>query len=197
MTELGHRPTVYQLVYALHSHPLGRRTLVHSTGITESTVRTHLNKLRAAGLVTMAKEGTALTPKGTKAFTALLEQVLCVGQLKLSDLALDHHNEAAWIRGAGDALRESWRYRDAAVREGSTGVLLLVQRANGWSLSDDAKLLIKQNPHDASYLQKTFDAQPGDGVIIAFGPSRRIAQSGLWRVLAELFPTQTRKELQR
>ena len=169
MTELGHRPTVYQIIYALHLHPLGRRTLVHRTGITESTVRTHLNKLRAAGLVTVAKGGTALTPLSAKAFTALFERVLHVGGLKLRDLALDHHNAAAWIRGAGNALWESWRYRDAAVREGATGVLLLIQRADGWGLSDDEKPLAEQNPNDAAYLQRTFDAQP------EMEPSSRLA----------------------
>ena len=197
MAELGHWPTIYQIVYALYPHPLGRRTLMHRTGITESTVRTHLNKLRAAGLVTMAKEGTALTPSGTQAFTALFEHVLHVGELKLSDLALDRYNAAAWIREVGDALRESWRYRDAAVREGATGVLLLSQRADGWGLSDDVRPLAKKNPNDAAYLERTFDARPGDGAAIAFGPTRRIAQSGLWRVLAELFPIPARKERKR
>jgi len=193
MTELGHGPTVYQLVYALYPNPLGRRTLVHQTGVTEMTVRTHLNKLRVTGYVAMGKGGTALTPSGLKAFATLFERVIHVGELDLKDLALDRHNAAAWIHNVRDGFQESWRYRDAAVREGATGALFLVQRSGSWSLSDDVKPLAKQNPNDAEYLQRIFDAQPGDGTIIAFAPTRRIAHNGLWRVLMELFPIKTRK----
>lgn len=194
MNELGHSPTIYQLIYELHKQPLGRRTLVTRTGITEMTVRTHLNKLRAVGLVTVAKGGTRLTAHGRKTFAQLIEKVLYVGELKLRDLALDRHNEAVWIRGAGDAFQESWRYRDAAVREGATGAILLIHRPEGWRLSDDVKPLAKQNPHDSEHLQRMLPALPGDGTIIAFGPTRVAACRGLWSVLVDLFPTKTRKE---
>ena len=194
MNTPDHRPTIYQLVYELHKQPLGRRTLVARTGITEMTVRTHLNKLRASGLVTMAKGGTVLTAHGRKTFAQLLERVLYVGELQLRDLALDRHNEAVWIRGAGGAFQESWRYRDAAVREGATGALLLIHGPRGWRLSDDVKPLATQNPQDAEHLQRMLPALPGDGAIIAFGPTRAAACRGLWSVLVDLFPIKTRKE---
>jgi DNA-binding MarR family transcriptional regulator len=194
MKKLGHWPIVYQIVHALDSSPLGRRTLVQRTGITEMTVRTHLNKLREAGYVTMAKGGTALTPAGRAAFETLLERVRHVAALKLKDLALDRYNAAALLRRVGDGFRESWRYRDAAVREGASGVLLLVQRADGWRLSDDPAPLGRQNPRDAAYLERVFDAQPQDGVVVAFGPTPRAARGGLWSVLVEFLPIQLKKE---
>ncbi len=193
MAELGHLPTVYQLVYALDQHALGRRTLVQRTGITESTVRTHLNKLRTAGYVKMAKGGTTLTPAGRRAFQRLFERVPRVEELPLKELALDHKNVAALIRGMGERFRESWRYRDAAVRAGATGALLLIRRQSSWTLSDDPTPLARQNPHDASHLERAFafDSQPGDGMVIVFGPTRRVAAGGLWCVLTELFPMKT------
>lgn len=194
MAELGHLPTIYQLIYTLDGHALGRRTLVQRTHITESTVRTHLNKLRALGYVTMAKGGTALTPSARSLFSTLFERVPCVSVLKLKDLSLDHHNAAAWIRHVRDAFHESWRYRDAAVREGATGALLLLRRPEGWGLSDDKRPLAQQNPNDAAHLQHVFAAQPGDGAVIVFGSTARAAQSGLWRILVDLFPIPTGKE---
>lgn len=194
MAELGHLPTIYQLVYTLDGRVLGRRTLVQHTGITESTVRTHLNKLNASGWVTMAKGGTALTPSARSAFSTLFERVPQVSVLKLKDLALDRHNAAAWIRNVKDAFHESWRYRDAAVREGATGALLLMHRADGWGLSDDKRPLAQQNPNDADHLQHVFAAQPGDGAVIVFGSTARAAQRGLWRILVDLFPIPTQKE---
>lgn len=185
--DLGHLPTVYQIVYALNRGTLGRRTLVELTSISEMTVRTHLGKLRRAGLVEMSKAGTTLTAKGLATFDKLFERVVSVGELELEELALDRHNAAAVVRRL-ETLRESWRYRDAAVREGATGVLLLVKRPDVWGWSEDPMPLVEQNPHDASYLESRVQAQAGDGLIIAFGPSLSLARYGLWSVLVELIP---------
>lgn len=197
MSGLGHLPTIYRLSYALKQQALGRRTLVEKTGITESTVRTHLNKLRTAGYVVMTKEGTTLTPLARKAFATLFEHVLQVAELELQDLALDEHNAAALIAGKGEAFCDSWRYRDAAVRAGATGAILLVKRPESWTWSDNPIPLARQNPHDAAYLQQVINAQPGDGLVIAFGSTPHAAQNGLWQVLVELFPLQLNRKTKR
>jgi len=196
--DLGHWPTVYQLVWALNRKTLGRRTLVARTGITESTVRTHLNKLRRAGLVKMAKAGTSLTaPPGVR----------WVGALPLepstSALALDRHNAAALVAGAADKLKGSWRYRDAAVREGATGALLLVKRPEGWAFGDELEpqplTLEARYPETAVQIERALSGagtrpQPGDALLVAFGPDRQAARAGLWRVIVELFPPPTETE---
>ena len=188
--ELGHLPTVYQLVWALNHRALGRRTLVERTGITESTVRTHLNKLRRAELVKMAKAGTSLTAQGLETFAPLFENVRWTGSLSLKDLALDRHNAAALLVDAAEKFKESWRYRDAAVREGATGALLLVKRPDGgWAFSDDPLKLAERYPEDAAQIEEVLpQAQPGDTLVIAFGSESWEARAGLWRVIVELFP---------
>ena len=205
--DLGHWPTVYQLVWALNRKTLGRRTLVARTGITESTVRTHLNKLRRAGLVKMAKAGTSLTAQGLEAFSALWAGVRWVGALPLepstSALALDRHNAAALVAGAADKLKESWRYRDAAVREGATGALLLIKRPEGWAFGDEPHpqplTLGARYPEDAAHVERALSEagarpQPGDALLVAFGPDPQAARAGLWRVIVELFPPSTETE---
>lgn len=189
MRDLGHLPTIYQLVYALDERALGRRTLVHQTGITESTVRTHLGKLRDAGYVKMAKAGTSLTAQGLGTFEPLFDLVKHVTELELSELALDRHNVAALLRRADEPFRESWRYRDAAVREGATGALLLVKRPEGWALGDDAAPLARHNPNDAAHIdERAPGPRLGDGLVISFGATPQVARAGLWRIIAELVP---------
>jgi DNA-binding transcriptional ArsR family regulator len=173
---------------------LGRRTLVERTGITESTVRTHLTKLRRAGLVRMAKAGTLLTARGLEAFAPLFENVRWTGSLSLSELALDRHNAAALLTDTAEEFKESWRYRDAAVREGATGALLLVKRPQGWAFSDEPLKLAERYPEDAAQIEKALpQAEPGDALVVAFGSEPREAQDGLWRVIVELFPPSTLK----
>lgn len=189
LRELGNLATVYQMVHALgEGRPLGRRTLVRATGITESTVRTHLNKLRGAGLVKMGKSGTTLTSAGVEAFETLFQRIGPVVELDLTELALDRHNAAAPLRQGEGALRGSWRYRDAAVREGATGALLLVKHAHGWTLSDDVIPLADRNSRDEAAISRALAARDGDGLAISFGPSRTMAMFGLWRLITELVP---------
>jgi DNA-binding transcriptional ArsR family regulator len=162
---------------------------VEKTGITESTVRTHLRKMRRAGLVKMAKAGTSLTAQGLEAFAPLLERVRWVGPLALGELALDHHNAAALLANFREELKESWRYRDAAVRAGATGALLLVKLSDGWAFSDELLPLKGRYPTDAAKLEETLShAEPEDALVIAFGAEPHEARAGLWRVIVELLP---------
>jgi len=187
--ELGHLPTVYQLAWALRARPLGRRTIAEKTGITEMTVRTHLGKLRRAGLVKMAKAGTSLTARGFEAFSQLFTRVRWVGTLKLEELALDRCSAAALLAGFKAELRESWRYRDAAVREGATGALLLVRESEGWAFSEQCLPLRERYPDDAFQIEMTLpQAESEDALIIAFAPEPQKARSGLWQMIAQLLP---------
>ena len=192
---LGHWPTIYALAWALSrcSRPVGRRTLVRRTGITEMTVRTHLNKLRDAGYVKMAKAGTSLTAQGLEAFAPLKRRVRWVGAPALRALALDDHGAAALLRSFSEKLTEGWRYRDAAVREGATGALLLRRDEEGWTFSDQPLPLRERYPEDAALLDNALSAadvrpQEGDALVIAFAPEPSTAQRGLWRVVVELLP---------
>jgi DNA-binding transcriptional ArsR family regulator len=196
-TELGHLPTVCRLVWALNDRALGRRTLVERTGITESTVRTHLTKLRRAGLVRMDKAGTSLTSWGLEAFASLFENVRWTGSLSLNELALDRHNAAALLTDTAEEFKESWRYRDAAVREGATGALLLVKRPDGgWAFSDEPLRLSERYPEDAAQIEKALpQAEPGDALVVTFGSESREARDGLWRVIVELFPPSPSKHI--
>jgi hypothetical protein len=179
-------PIQNALIYALREAPLGRRTLVRQTGITEMTVRTQLEKLRALGFVNMAKGGTSLTPRGLATLKDGLRRIAYVGSLPLSELALDRHNVTALVTQAGDALREGWRYRDLAVRAGATGALFLTRGPEDWHLSDDPHPLHEKNPIDAQTIESRYAARPGDGLIIVFSVGKTRAGLGLWEILTTL-----------
>jgi predicted transcriptional regulator len=66
----------YQLLYELRATPLGRRTLVKRTGLTESVVRTELEKLEARKLVSFSKLGTALTARGRRFLSEKLSAII-------------------------------------------------------------------------------------------------------------------------
>lgn len=175
---------VSQLVYWLHREMMGRRTLVKRTGLTESTVRTHLNKLKAGKYIRSAKVGTTLTPKGHKAFKPILEKVKAVCELDLVELKLDSFNSAALLKGIG-SIKELWRYRDLAVRAGATAVLFLRCTRGDLHFADTGQKVARQNPKDAHQIKKNFKAtSDGDWIVIVLANHRAEANKGLWEIIS-------------
>ncbi len=188
MSDLGHLPTAYQIAHALDGRALGRRTLVRQTGITESTVRTHLSKLREAGYVKMDKAGTSLTAEGWAFFGPVVERVSPVPEIALDGLSLGGHQAAALVDSAEADLPTTLRLRDSAVREGAPGALLLVNRDGQWALNDDDRPLAERDPVDAAHIAEVARDRAGTGLIVTFGATARVARRALWRVIVELIP---------
>jgi hypothetical protein len=177
-----------QLIYALKDEILGRRTLVQRTGLTESVVRTELEKLAAQKFVRFEKAGTLRTTKAKEAYIKLFKRIVQIEEPDLTELKLDAHNRAALVR-AGAAGLKTWALRDLAVREGASGSLFIVRRQAELCLFDETTSLAKQNPIDGRRLEKVFPGlAEGDLIVIVFAPTRANAGAGLWRILTEIIP---------
>jgi DNA-binding transcriptional ArsR family regulator len=190
MSETLSHPNILELTYATAAKARGRRALVRATGITESTVRTALRKLERAGYVTMDREGTHLTDAGRTRFAALLDRVFHLGSLSCPNIALDAANDGALVRRAAVELQSSIEFRDAAVRGGASGAVLLGYSFDGWVFADSRVALRSAYEEDVAELNHACNTgggpKPGDGVIIAFGATQRAARSGLWQTIATL-----------
>jgi predicted transcriptional regulator len=173
----------YQLLYELRATPLGRRTLVKRTGLTESVVRTELEKLEARKLVSFSKLGTALTARGRRFLSEKLSAIIDIREAQLKNLMLDRYGRMALVRGAADGL-SAWLYRDIAVREGATAALFLAKRQGVLRFMEEREALAKKNPDDSRLIEQAFPAMKNDDlIIIAFGPDPGAAARGLWAVL--------------
>nr|BAL55800.1 hypothetical conserved protein [uncultured Acetothermia bacterium]BAL55866.1 hypothetical conserved protein [uncultured Acetothermia bacterium]BAL57113.1 hypothetical conserved protein [uncultured Acetothermia bacterium]BAL58822.1 hypothetical conserved protein [Candidatus Acetothermum autotrophicum] len=173
----------YQLLYELRDAPLGRRTLVDRTGLTESVVRTELEKLEAQKLVSFSKLGTALTEHGRRFLLKKLRVVTDVRDAHLKNLMLDRHGRMAQVRGAAEGF-PAWLYRDIAIREGATAALFLTKRKGALCFIEGSEPLAKKNPHDNEFLEQTWPTlSEGDLILIVFGPTKGAAARGLWAVL--------------
>jgi predicted transcriptional regulator len=170
----------YQLLYELRATPLGRRTLVKRTGLTESVVRTELEKLEARKLVSFSKLGTALTARGRRFLSEKLSAIIDIREAQLKNLMLDRYGRMALVRGAADGL-SAWLYRDIAVREGATAALFLTKRQGVLRFVEEREALAKKNSDDSRLIEQAFPAMKNDDlIIIAFGPDPGAAARGLW-----------------
>lgn len=183
----------YQLLYELRDAPLGRRTLVERTGLTESVVRTELEKLAAQQFVSFSKLGTSLTARGRQFLAKKLSLIVNVRDVRLQNLVLDRYARMAHIRGGADGF-PAWLYRDVAVREGATATLFLTKHKGALCFIEGREALAAKNPDDNKILERAFPAiNNGDLIVIVFGPTKGAVARGLWAVLWALASNLYRK----
>lgn len=173
------------LLFALHKSPLGRRTLVERIGVTESTVRTQLNKLHARGWVDFAKCGTSLTASARKAFSAFLEAIKSVQTLNLEDLNLAPWQCAVQVRGVS-LLKSPLILRDRAIQGGASGALLLAY-SDKLMFFDSQDTLKTIYPQSNDALVQAFPTlQREDLLLVAFAHEVNQAKRGLWHMVVAL-----------
>jgi hypothetical protein len=171
-----------QFAYHIGRSRLGRRRLALRTGLTEMAARIELERLRDRKLVVFGRSGVALTAAGRRRFARFLEPVRSVTEVELTSLRIDDVGLAAHL--AGGKTGPVWTLRDAAIREGATGLLLLRFGPDGWCFAHDAEPIRRRNPQDATAIDETFpDRRKEDLLLIASGPDLGRAGLGLWRVV--------------
>lgn len=171
-----------QIAYYVSKWRLGRRRLALWTGLTEMAVRTELERLRERGLVRFRHSGVELTPAGRRRFARFLEPIWTLAEVELTSLRVGDVCLAAHLRDR--EVDRVWALRDAAIREGATGLLLLRFGSDGWSFAHNGEPIRIDNPEDAGTIDAAFpDLQEGDLLLIAFGPDLRRAGLGLWHAV--------------
>jgi len=167
------------LAYHINRERLGRRRLALRTGLTEMAVRIELERLRDRKLVRLERSGAKLTPAGRRYFARFLEPIRSIGEIELTSLRVDEINLASHF--ASHETGSVWALRDAAVREGATGLLLLRFGVHGWAFAHNDEPIHLYNPEDALTIGTTFCGPlRGDLLLVASGPDLKQTGFGLW-----------------
>jgi len=88
---------------------------------------------------------------------------------------------------AHQATRPVWWYRDQAIREGATALILLRYVGEAWCFLHAAERLGIQNPLDERVIEEAFPmGDDGNVLAIVSAPDRKRAGAGLWRVINEI-----------
>ena len=179
-----------QLILLLGKDAIGRRSLAQRTGLSEMTVRLELERLRDEGFLTLGKSGATLTNSGKERFAPVLSHVKRVREITMHSLAQDAVTLAALL--SSPAMRPPWWYRDHAVREGASAMILIRCCVNGLCFSHSKEQIGTHNPHDEQVLEGAFPfRREGDLLIIVTAPDRKRAGLGLWRVIDEILTAAT------
>lgn len=159
---------------------IGRIELSKKLDIGEGAIRTIIKHLMQANIITITKDGCALTKRGVLLYDSLRSRVSNVHMVDARQLALDKFSAAVLIRTSGHLVKRGIEQRDAAIRAGATGACTLVFRGSEflmpmsegeeWTLSEDNSLF--------KDMKNAFGPKQNDVVVISSAPAKSLAEHG-------------------
>ena len=174
--------SIFHLIKALEliakEGPIGRGKLSEELKTGEGAIRTLIERLRDAGLITVSKQGCSLTEKGENIWSEM--QLFFPQKVKLepNELALASCNVAIKVRGCGDKVRSGLEQRDAALLAGAKGAITFFYREEKLILPAISDDVAKDFPDAFGEIIKHLLLEENDVVVIGSADSWDKAEYG-------------------
>ena len=158
----------------ISSEPLGRNQLMKKLELTEASTRSLMKKLVSAKFVRTTTKGISLNASGL-GFVNKIKGVFA-GPVQIS---YGNFSIAFKVSNAASMINVGLEQRDAAIRAGAAGCLLLVYRGNRLILPGGEGI---ENVYIDIFngVSQNFKLSDGDVVVVAFANTKRQAELGAW-----------------
>jgi predicted transcriptional regulator len=178
----GPSPTfsIFHLLLAIElisKEIIGRSKLAEKLNVGEGAVRTMVERLRDAELITTSKAGCALTSKGLRLWEEY-ESVFKKVEIGKNELTLANYNFAILVKNRGHKVRSGMEQRDAAVRAGAKGATTIMFKGGRLIIPSASNDVAKDFPKAASQIAKLLKLEENDAVIIGSDDSLEKADLG-------------------
>jgi predicted transcriptional regulator len=154
-------------IWLMAKKPIGRSKLAEKLSVGEGAIRTIINRLRAAGLITISKEGCALTDKGLsiwKNFEAVFPKRVEIGKTALTT---SEYNYAFLVKNRGHKVKSGIEQRDAAIMSGARRAIVIVFKNGRLIIDSVSNSIEKEFPEAANEILKDVEPEDNDVIVIA------------------------------
>lgn len=162
--------SIFHLIKALEliatNYPIGRGRLSEELGIGEGAIRTVVERLRNAGLITVSKQGCLPTEKGEKIWSKMQRLFPQKARLKPNILAVAACNVAIRVRGCGDKIRSGLEQRDAALLAGAKGAMTLFFRQGRLILPTISEDVRQDYPDAFRHFTERLQLEENDVIVV-------------------------------
>jgi predicted transcriptional regulator len=173
--------SMFHIFYALElmaQKPIGRNKLAKELGVGEGAIRTIINRLKEAQLISTAKEGCRLTPKGREIWQKFEELFPQRAEVEKTELTHGDYNFAFLIKNSGQKIKSGIEQRDAAIMGGAQRAIAIVSKQGHLSIDAISSSVEKEFPDAAKKILKNLTPQDNDVIIIAGADSAIRAKRG-------------------
>jgi predicted transcriptional regulator len=173
----------FSLFHMLHAIELiaektiGRNKLAKNLNVGEGAIRTIIERLKNAGLITTSKAGCTLTNKGLKLWKEYKSTLKKV-EIEKSELTLAECNSAILIKNGGHKIKSGVEQRDAAVKVGAKAATTIIFKEGRLIIPSVSNNMIKDFPKAANRIVKHLKLEENDAIVIGSGSSLGEAEHG-------------------
>jgi DNA-binding MarR family transcriptional regulator len=180
-------------IRALGEETAGRKVLSEKLSIGEGAVRTLLKRLVKNRLVSISKSGCFLTDEG-KLLHAKLERLMPrILPVQESSITTGEHNVGVLVKGVARRVKRGIEQRDAAVRAGATGAVIILFKHGRLSMPGITQDLAEDYPEAANQLMELFQPADNDVIIIGGACDEQAAGNGAIAATLTLLSSETLK----
>lgn len=157
---------------------IGRQELARELELGEGTVRTILNTLKSKNLLDSTKKGHFLSKKGHDTLNQVYKMISLPKNITIQNIYPNFKKIGVLIKNISK-VKELYKLRDIAVKNGADGALILRFENRLYAPESDYK-------QDYTELEKYFNFDNNDLLVIAFSNEKRNAEIGALAVVIEL-----------
>jgi len=157
---------------------IGRSKLAENLKVGEGAIRTIIDRLKDAGLITTSKAGCTLTNEGLKLwreYKSIFEKKIEIGK---NELALADYNFAILIKNHGHKVKSGMEQRDAAVMAGAKGATTIMFKGEHLIIPSVTKNVAENFPRAANQIVRHLKPKENDVIVIGSADDLRKAEYG-------------------
>jgi len=162
--------SIFHLIKALEliakEGPIGRSKLSEELKTGEGAIRTLIERLKDADLITVSKKGCSLTERGEKIWNKMRLILPQKVKLEPNELTLAACNVAIRVRGCGEKVRSGVEQRDAALLAGAKGAITLFFKRDKLVLPTISEDVARDFPTAFDQITKRLPLEEGDVIVI-------------------------------
>ena len=168
--------------------PIGRNKLAEKLDVGEGAIRTIVNHLKDANLITTSKTGCTLTAKGSSVWKKLRETFPNSGEIAKTELTNAAYNYAFLVKNSADKVKSGIEQRDTAIAAGAKRAVIIVSKGGNLIIESVSNSIDKDFPQATSQILKVVQPKDNDVIVIAgaeaLQKAKQAAFAASWALLS-------------
>ncbi|MEM2466797.1 MAG: DUF4443 domain-containing protein [Candidatus Bathyarchaeia archaeon] len=169
---------VLRVIEIISEKPMGRGKLAEELRIGEGAMRTIINRLKRAGLISTSRTGCQLTAKGLKLFDEYRKTLGKRAKLEEVKLMPAPFNSAILAKNCGNKVKSGIEQRDTAVRAGARGATTIIFKNGRLVIPSVCDDLSRDYPKIAEKLIALLQPEENDVIVVAGADTLELAEYG-------------------
>ena len=154
---------------------IGRSKLAEELGVGEGVMRTMINRLKDADLITTSKLGCALTSKGLKLWNEYKMVFRRKVEIGKNELTLADYNVAILVENREHKVKSGMKQRDSAIMVGAKGATTIMFKGERLIIPSVSDNMTKDFPKVANQMVRLL--QPGENDVIVVGSADSLVKA--------------------